>query len=107
MPTDLQNAPPPLNAEEKAHVLGWQRLMYRYYAFALVAMLATLAFAQRYGESTASQLAVLATVVALVVVASFVQFHGKCPRCQSRLSRQTRLVMPPACRVCGVPFPKL
>ncbi len=104
MPTDLENPPPALNAEEIAHVLGWQRWMYRYYAFAAVAMLATLAFAQRYGESAASQLAVLVTVVVLVVAASIVQFHGRCPRCQTRLGRQTRLVMPPACRVCGVPF---
>lgn len=101
------NAPPPLNAEERRHVLGWQRWMYRYYAFAMIAMLGALAFAQRYGDSTASRAVVLGLVVLLVAVASFVQFHGKCPRCQTRLARQTRLVMPPACRVCGVAFPKL
>lgn len=41
----------------------------------------------------------------LLIVAGgsvLIQFSARCPRCGAQLGLQTRLLLPPACRRCGV-----
>jgi len=49
---------------------------------------------------------VIAVVLALVLFAAYLQFREKCPRCGSRLGRQSRLILPDTCRRCGVAYPR-
>ena len=45
-------------------------------------------------------------VAAVVIVASSlgVQFSARCPRCGFNIGLQTRLLIPPACERCNIPF---
>lgn len=96
----------PLNDAEQAVVKRWQRRMYTYFGCAMLIMFGMYAGAQRLGDSSAGRLMVLGGVAVLVVIATFVQFSGRCPRCNTLLGKQARLVLPAKCRVCGVDFPK-
>jgi hypothetical protein len=106
MSVDPSMPPEPLNEEESAHVKRWQRLMYGYFFLAMLMILALYTAAQHYGDSPTARMLVLASVGILIVVATYVQFSGRCPRCKSYLGRQARLVLPERCRACGVQFPR-
>lgn len=98
--------PAPLNAAEKDRIWRWERSMIRSYAMAMMVIAAGAGLAVFYGEIPAVRRVVLLGVLVLVVAVTLVQFRERCPRCGSRLGRQTRLMLPDACKVCGVQFPR-
>ncbi len=100
------NPPRPLNDAEAAHVRTWQRRMYAYFGLAMMVIFGLYVAAGKYGDSPTARWLVLGGVALLVVAATFVQFSGRCPRCNAYLGRQARLVLPSKCRVCGVEFPR-
>ena len=100
------NPPPPLDPSEAAHVRTWQRRMYGYFGFAMMVILGLYIAAGKYGDSPTARWIVLAGVAVLIAAATFVQFSGRCPRCNAYLGRQARLVLPAKCAGCGVEFPK-
>ena len=96
----------PLNETERAYVRTWQRRMYGYFGTAMLIIFGLYAGAQTLGGTSTGRWLVLCGVVLLVIGATYVQFSGRCPRCNSSLGRQARLVLPGRCRVCGVEFPR-
>ena len=98
--------PAPLAEAELARVWRWERWMIRYYAMAMTVIAGAVALALVYGESVFVRRAVMGLVLMLVLLATFVQFREKCPRCGARLGRQSRLILPDRCRSCGVAFPR-
>jgi apolipoprotein N-acyltransferase len=106
MPDPDRSPPRPLDEAESALVRRWQHMMYGYFFLAMLVIAGLYWVANRFGDSPTARWLVLAGVVVLVAAASVVQFSGKCPRCNTRLGRQARLVLPGRCRVCGVEFPR-
>jgi len=78
--------------------------MIRTYAMAMTVIALGVGVVVAYGEHPLVRFLVLATVLGLVLLATIVQFREKCPRCGTRLGRQSRLILPDQCRTCGVEF---
>lgn len=96
--------PKPLEPAERARLKSWERGMVRFYALAMIALTAAIVAVGLWGDSTAVRRAVLIAILGLVLAATWVQFRECCPRCGTRLGRQSRLLLPPKCRHCGVKF---
>jgi hypothetical protein len=80
--------------------------MIRYYAMAMTVVAAGVGAIYLHGEKPWARPLILAVVLAIVLFATWVQSRERCPRCGSRLGRQSRLILPDTCRVCGVKFPR-
>lgn len=80
--------------------------MLGFYAFAMVAIMGAIWVASVLGHSREGRVLVIGVLVLLALVGAFVQFRERCPRCQSLLGRQSRLMLPGKCRHCGVEFPR-
>ena len=80
--------------------------MIRYYAMAMTIIAAGVGAVHLYGEEPWARRLTITVVLALVLLATLLQFQEKCPRCGSRLGRQSRLILPDKCRDCGVEFPR-
>lgn len=95
-------APEPLTRIEVATLWQAERRAMRLYVAALSVMAAgfgVIAFAGLAGE-----LRYLVLLVALVLLAAavFIQLAIRCPRCNARLAVQSPLLLPDACKSCGV-----
>jgi hypothetical protein len=96
--------PAPLDADEFAKLQRWEWWMIRFYTGAMIALIAAIMLIGFYGQATWARRTVIYGILALVVLATWVQFREQCPRCQARIGRQSRLVLPPKCKHCGVKF---
>lgn len=105
-PSPFGPKPVPLNAEERQRIWAWERWMLGFYAFAMVAIMGAISVASVLGHSREGRLLVIGVLMLLVLAGAFVQFRERCPRCDARLGRQSRLMLPEKCRHCGVEFPR-
>jgi hypothetical protein len=98
--------PKPLDAAERQRVWRWERRMIWFYGIALNLLCGAIALLSQNLDNAPLRRAVLGLIVVLAAAGAYVQFGETCPRCGSRLGRQSRFVLPDACRVCGVDFPR-
>src|SRR5918992_3724284 len=98
MRTPFAPKPDPLTRQELQRIWRWERQMIRYYAMAMTVVAVGVGAAYLYGEEPWARPLIIAVVLALVLLATLVQFREKCPRCGSRLGRQSRLILPDTCR---------
>jgi hypothetical protein len=96
----------PLDQAELERVWRWERNMLWFNGTSMALMIAGIIGFKYFSESALFRYSLLAMIAALVVIGGFVQFRELCPRCKSRLGRQSRFVLPDACRECGVDFPR-
>lgn len=105
-PNPFGPQPDPLTREECQRIWRWERRMLGYYTFAMVAILGAISLASFMGNSTRGRLLIVGLLAVLAVAGAYVQFRERCPRCDTRLGRQSRLMLPQKCRQCGVEFPR-
>jgi hypothetical protein len=96
----------PLELPELERMWRWERRMIWFNATAMLLMIAGIVAFRYLSENVLYRRGVLVMIATLVVVGAFVQFREVCPRCKSRLGRQSRFVLPDSCRHCGVDFPR-
>jgi hypothetical protein len=96
----------PLDRAELLRIWQWERRMLWFNGIAMMLLIAGILSFHYLSENVLYRRGVLVMIAALAVVGGFVQFREVCPRCQSRLGRQSRFVLPDACRECGVEFPR-
>ncbi len=75
-----------------------------FYAAAMTVVIAAAFALPRIPHVTWAPRAVLAILVVLLGTGAYVQFRERCPRCNTRVGRQSRFMLPKQCRSCGVPF---
>ena len=105
-PRRLGPIPKPLDAGELQRVWRWERLMIAYYVTATAALIGCLALVLLFPANATLLNVSLAVLAATVAAGALVQFRERCPRCNVRLGRQARFVLPELCKSCGVEFPK-
>ncbi|HRK19911.1 MAG TPA: hypothetical protein PK970_13215 [Hyphomicrobiaceae bacterium] len=92
----------PLDAEELARIARWHRNMMMFYGIAMTVLAAvTLALPKLLDQSIAHRIILLLLFV-FIVAGGWVQFRERCPRCNARLGRQSRFIVPRFCGKCGV-----
>jgi hypothetical protein len=96
----------PLEPDELTRVWRWERQMIWFNGAAMSLLIAGIVAFRYFSENVFYRRGVLVMIGALVVVGAIVQFREVCPRCQSKLGRQSRFVLPDSCRHCGVDFPR-
>lgn len=105
-PSPFGPQPEPLSRPECERIWAWERWMMGFYALAMVVVMLLAWFASIHGGTTGGRMLVVGVIVLLAIAGAYVQFREKCPRCGTRLGRQSRLVLPQKCRSCGVEFPR-
>jgi predicted cobalt transporter CbtA len=98
--------PKPLDADELARILAWQRQMYWFYGIAMALITAGFLAITRFSETTWMRPLLLVMIIGLMIAGAFVQFRERCPRCQTLLGRQSRFILAAKCNSCGVAFPR-
>lgn len=93
-----------LNAQELATVRLWQCRMIQIFIIAMFSLFAVVGLDLIFQPGETLGTAMLAGLLIVVLVAARIQFSQKCPACGARLGFQTRLLLPPACKRCGVSF---
>ena len=78
--------------------------MISFYVAATIVILFGVALGHLIGDVPAMRHAMLLLVPLIFVIATWVQFRERCPRCNVRLGHQARPLLPATCKVCGVPF---
>jgi hypothetical protein len=91
-----------LDADELAELQHWQRRMVSLFVITMSGLLLTVILDLLIGLSQATATIIFLVLVALVVLAGFVQFSQKCPACGYRLGFQSRLLVPDHCKCCGI-----
>ena len=94
----------PLAPAELARLRIWHRNMMLFYAAAMTVIIGAALLLPRIPQTTWAPRATLAVLAVLIVAGAIVQFRERCPRCLTRIGRQSRFVLPRQCRKCGVPF---
>jgi hypothetical protein len=94
----------PLDLPELQRVWRWERRMIWFNATSMALIIAGIVAFRYLSENVIYRRGVLVMIAALVVVGAIVQFREVCPRCKSKLGRQSRFVLPDFCRKCGVEF---
>jgi hypothetical protein len=97
---------PPLTQAELERVWRWERGMIWFNGTSMVLLIAGIIGFRYFSESALFRYGVLAMIPALTAIGAWVQFREACPRCKSLLGRQSRFVLPDACRTCGVKYPR-
>jgi len=89
---------PPLTPAEYARLRRWQRWMIASFVVAMsgLALVALLHLSEPF------RFWLWLAVIVLALVSAGLQFACRCPRCGANIGTQSRLVLPPACRRCGV-----
>ncbi len=98
--------PKPLSSGELARVLGWQRRMYRFYGVAMILITTGFYLMVKFGDTGWVRPLLLVMLFGLMAGGAYVQFRERCPRCHTLLGRQSRFVLGPKCKSCGVGFPR-
>lgn len=96
----------PLDATERERIWRWERTMVRFYTLAMVVLAVCALVLWGYSTERWARLSVAGAVSLLALVAGWVQFRERCPRCNTLLGRQSRLMLPLRCKVCKVEFPR-
>jgi hypothetical protein len=96
----------PLEGAELARIWTWERRMIWFNGAAMALLIGGILSFHYLSENVLYRRGVLVGILAMAVVGAYVQFREVCPRCQSRLGRQSRFVLPDSCRHCGVEFPR-
>lgn len=96
----------PLDNAELERVWRWERTMVRFYSLAMVAIGLAVVALWGFGTERWVRLTVVAGVGVLMIAGAWVQFRERCPRCTTRLGRQSRFMLPLRCKVCKVEFPR-
>lgn len=96
--------PEPLTGPEFQKLQRWEWWMLRFYTGAMTAIALAIVLIGGYGTVTWVRHGVVWGVIGLVAAATWVQFRERCPRCASLIGRQSRLILPPKCKHCGVRF---
>lgn len=91
-----------LDANELAELKQWQRRMISLFVITMSGLLMVVILDLLIGLSQATATIIFLVLVALVVLAGFVQFSQKCPACGYRLGLQSRLLVPDHCKRCGI-----
>lgn len=94
--------PKPLDAGEFARIARWHRGMMAFYAVAMTVLTAAALGLPRVLDQSVANRAILALLLFFIVVGGWVQFRERCPRCATRLGRQSRFMVPRVCGGCGV-----
>ena len=100
----------PLSDAELAQLQAWKRRMLLSFAAGMVltTLLTIGIVAAGFVVSSPSPQWIYwsGLVAAVVIVASGigVQFSARCPRCGFNIGLQSRLLVPPACERCNIPF---
>ena len=90
--------PRPLTPTERERLRRWERRMIAVFVASMVLLAATVAWP--FGAE--GQRFLFAVLLVVVGGSVLIQFSAACPRCGARLGLQTRLLLPPACKKCGV-----
>jgi hypothetical protein len=90
-----------LTPEELARLRRWQLRMVVLFVLGMVGLFGLFAADMVFGLSEVVATWAFVSLVALSIVAGFVQFSERCPRCGYRIGFQSRLVVPEACKKCG------
>jgi hypothetical protein len=96
----------PLDQSELERIWRWERNMIWFNGGAMVLLIAGIIGFRYFSESALFRYGVLAMIPVLTAIGAYVQFREVCPRCKSLLGRQSRFVLPNACRHCGVEYPR-
>lgn len=94
--------PAPLTRAEVATLWQAERRAMRLYVAALSVMAAGFGVIAFAGLDSELRYVVLLVALALVAFAVYVQLAIRCPRCSARLAVQSPLLLPDACKSCGV-----
>jgi hypothetical protein len=98
--------PVPLTPEDCAKIWRWERHMIVFYTIAMLALIGGIVAVGVWSDIALVRRSVLALILLLAVIGAYVQFREVCPRCGSKLGKQSRFVLPDECRNCGVEFPR-
>jgi len=89
---------PPLTLPERAGLARWQRLMIASFVLGMILLVAAVLLPlPAWARFPTWLLAIL-----LALASTVLQFSRRCPRCGANIGTQARLVLPAACRRCGV-----
>lgn len=94
----------PLSSDERARLQLWHRNMMIFYSCAMTLLTAALFILPRTQDMPWVPRIILAILIFLIGVGAYVQFRERCPRCNMRIGRQSRFMLPKQCRSCGAPF---
>lgn len=92
------NGPRPLTPAERDRLRRWERRMITVFVVSMALLAATVLWP--FGAH--GQRMVFAILLVVVGGSVLIQFSAACPRCGARLGLQTRLLLPRACKKCGV-----
>ena len=105
-PRRLGPIPKPLSKPELERIWRWERQMIAFYVTATCAMVGALALVLVFPASPGLGNVALGLLAVTLAVGAYVQFRERCPRCDTRLGRQARFILPVLCKSCGVEFPR-
>lgn len=93
---------PQLTAAESERIARWHRNMMTFYAVAMTTLAAAALGLPRLVDQSSANRMILALLVVFILAGGYVQFRERCPRCATRLGRQSRFMVPKFCSKCGV-----
>lgn len=93
-----------LSEQDLAELRRWQRRMIQTFAVAMAGLVGVVVLDMVFQPGEVVGGMMMGVLLIIVVVAARIQFGQKCPACGARLGFQTRLLLPRACRKCGVAF---
>ena len=97
-------SPEPLTRTEREKLIAWQRWMVMTFSTAAVLIAVLVALDLIYDDLQWIRAYWIAAAALIIAAGIVLQFMGRCPRCHSRLGRQSGLVLPNKCIHCGVAF---
>lgn len=91
-----------LNIDELKQLQLWQKRLITVFAITMAALIFIAGAHLEFGLSRMAASFAFLVIIALAGLGIFIQFSQKCPGCGYRLGFQSRLVIPPNCKKCGV-----
>ena len=105
-PRRLGPMPKPLVAAELDRIWAWERQMIAFYITATIGLVGMLVLVLLFPASALIQNGGMLLLAVTLIGGAYVQFRERCPRCNVRLGRQARFVVPALCKSCGIDFPR-